>query len=80
MLVALPAMATLTPTTRPCTSASGPPLFPGLIDASVCSTSSSVSLEVLLSPLALIVRCSALITPDVTELWLPSGLPIAITA
>ncbi len=77
MLLALPAVATLTPTTSPAMSDSGPPLFPGLIDASVWRTSSSVSDED--PPLALMVRCSALITPAVTEPWLPSGDPMATT-
>lgn len=68
----------LMPMTWPLALINGPPLFPGLIAASVCSTFiSTVPCVVSTS----IVRFSPLMMPCVTvpENCCPSGLPIAIT-
>ena len=62
------------PTTFPLRSTSAPPLFPGLIEASVCSKSCST---VPSGPL--IWRSFALSTPTVTVFSKPKGFPIAIT-
>ena len=61
------------PTTSPRAFNSGPPELPGLIAASVCSTSakrcSAIGNE----------RAVALITPTLTVWARPKGLPIAMT-
>ena len=63
----------LMPITLPVASMSGPPELPGLIGASVCSTS---SISKLLG--AWIVRWTAEMTPVVRVRSRPKGLPIAM--
>ena len=63
----------LMPITFPVASMSGPPEFPGLIGASVCSTS---SISKLLG--AWIVRWTAEMTPVVRVRSRPKGLPMAM--
>ena len=66
-------MAVLMPTTSPRTFSSGPPELPGLIAASVCSTS-------WLRPSVIGKgRSVALTTPTLTVCARPNGLPMAIT-
>ena len=64
------AMAVLIPMTSPRMLISGPPLFPGLMAASVCKKSARSVIR--LRPLALII-------PAVTDMSSPNGLPIART-
>ena len=73
--LALPPVAIweLIPITLPVASMSGPPELPGLIGASVCSTS---SISKLLG--AWIVRWTAEMTPVVRVRSRPKGLPIAM--
>ena len=61
----------LIPTTSPSESTTGPPLLPGLMDASVCKYTIGSS--------ALNWRAVELTTPIETELSSPSGLPKANT-
>ena len=67
-------MAVVTPMSRPWESSSGPPELPGLIEASVWITSSMTVPATLW-----ISRPSALITPVLSELSSPKGLPMAST-
>ena len=77
---ALCAAAELTPITRPVTSSSGPPLLPGLMDASVWSRPVIVVVRRLPAEPTSIVRPVADRIPDVTNsVNVPSGLPMAIT-
>ena len=82
MLLAAVSPAVLIPITRPAASASGPPELPGLMGASVWITSGRFS-PVWLRPAPTLVRvrCTAEITPTVTEPnpVAPSGLPMAAT-
>ena len=76
-VIKLLAIAELTPITAPVESTRGPPEFPGLIAASVCSALiKELSLEE--SP-AVTGRFFALIIPVVTVPDNPRGEPIAIT-
>src|SRR6266540_3649922 len=65
-------MKAFTPTTWPSTSTRGPPLLPGLMGASVWMTSIGVPSSA--------CRAGALITPIVTVLARPCGLPTANTS
>ena len=60
------------PTRRPAASTSGPPLFPGLMGASVWMK--------ILGSSSLNWRAAALTIPMLTELSMPSGLPKASTS
>jgi len=64
-------IAVLIPTTSPFRLRSGPPLFPGLMEASVC-IKSSYGPEPRMRPLALTI-------PAVTVCSSPKGLPMATT-
>ena len=69
-----PQIAVLIPISRPSAFSNGPPELPGLIEASVWSSPWKGR-----PPSLLRVRSSAEITPVVTVLEKPKGLPIAIT-
>ena len=72
------APAVLTPISRPPQSTSGPPLLPGLIDASVCTAPMSRAVTPLPAGTST-VRSSAATMPAVTVLDRPSGAPSATT-
>ena len=67
-------IAVLIPINSPQTFSKGPPLLPGLIGASVWMSPSNFTFASNSS-----VRSVALITPVVTVLARPIGLPIAMT-
>ncbi|CAB4568191.1 unannotated protein [freshwater metagenome] len=72
------AMAELTPITAPVKSTKGPPEFPGLMAASVCSAFINEDSP---NPLPVVTALFLeLIIPAVTVPDRPSGEPIAITA
>ena len=68
-------IAVVTPTTSPRASRSGPPELPGLMDASVCTSPSSMPPSGVGR-----FRCRAETTPSVTERSNPRGLPMASTS
>ena len=74
----IPAIAVLTPTTRPRRSARAPPELPGLSAASVWMTFSTT--RIVEPARAGSDRSSALTTPAVTEPARPIGLPTATTS
>src|SRR5690242_2994660 len=67
-----------TPTSWPWQLTSAPPLFPGLMAASVCTADTS-NAEASFSPGTCTVRSRALTMPEVTVPDNPSGAPIATT-
>ena len=71
------AIAEFTPITRPAPSSNGPPEFPGLIAASVCTALINARSPL---PPAVTGRSSELMIPAVTVPFSPSGAPIAITS
>ena len=71
------AIAELIPITAPVVSIRGPPEFPGLIAASVCSALMNELSPA--DPPAVTARSFALIIPRVTVPDNPSGEPTAIT-
>src|SRR5216684_1848796 len=73
-------MAKVTPITSPAEFNSGPPLLPGLMDASVWMAFRMVSSLPVDWFVILIDRCRALITPLVTLFCWPRGLPMAMAS
>ncbi len=67
-------IAVLTPITRPSASSKGPPLFPGLMAASVWISSGMLNLSSFCK-----LRSNALTMPAVSVNCWPNGLPIAYT-